>query len=46
MNNLNGGVTITGFNLPDNDPDGGIHLTLEAIATNVCHYFWFHSRVY
>ncbi|KAK0241921.1 hypothetical protein EDD85DRAFT_820884 [Armillaria nabsnona] len=34
MNNLNGDVTITGFDLPDNDPDGGIHLTLEAIATN------------
>ncbi|KAG7446409.1 uncharacterized protein BT62DRAFT_931852 [Guyanagaster necrorhizus] len=34
MNNLNGGVTITGFNLPENDPDGGIHLTLDVTATN------------
>ncbi|KAK0485666.1 hypothetical protein IW261DRAFT_1451420 [Armillaria novae-zelandiae] len=34
MNNLNGDVTITGFNLPDNDPAGGIHLILEATATN------------
>jgi hypothetical protein len=39
MNGLKGGVTIKTFDLPSNDPAGGIHLTLEAVTTNV----WFFS---
>ena len=35
MNNLNNGVTIKSFNLPGNDPAGGIHLTLDMSVTNV-----------
>ena len=36
MNGLKGGVTISSFDLPSNDPAGGIHLTLETNVTNVC----------
>jgi hypothetical protein len=35
MNNLKGGVQIQTFDLPANDPDGGIHLTLATTASNV-----------
>ncbi|KAG6878541.1 hypothetical protein C0993_004439 [Termitomyces sp. T159_Od127] len=34
FNGLKGGVTIKTFDLPSNDPSGGIHLTLEATTTN------------
>lgn len=34
MNGLKDGVTINSFDLPSNDDDGGIHLTLEATAEN------------
>ncbi|KAJ7594702.1 hypothetical protein C8J56DRAFT_446479 [Mycena floridula] len=34
MNGLKGGVTIKTFDLPKNDPAGGIHLTLEADTVN------------
>ena len=36
MNSLKGGVKIETFDLPSNDPDGGIHLTLQTNVTNVC----------
>lgn len=35
FNGLKGGVQITTFDLPSNDPNGGIHLTLNAATTNV-----------
>ncbi len=35
MNSLKGGVKIETFDLPSNDPDGGIHLTLQTNVTNV-----------
>ncbi|CDO73852.1 hypothetical protein BN946_scf185016.g9 [Trametes cinnabarina] len=34
MNNLQNGVLIAGFDLPGNDPAGGIHLTLDTQVTN------------
>ncbi|KAG6891741.1 hypothetical protein C0992_006161 [Termitomyces sp. T32_za158] len=34
FNGLKGGVKIETFDLPSNDPSGGIHLTLEATTTN------------
>ncbi|KAF9451269.1 hypothetical protein P691DRAFT_757432 [Macrolepiota fuliginosa MF-IS2] len=34
FNGLKGGVNIKSFDLPSNDPAGGIHLTLQASATN------------
>lgn len=35
FNGLKNGVTIQSFDLPDNDPAGGIHLTLQTTVTNV-----------
>lgn len=35
FNGLKDGVKIKSFDLPANDPAGGIHLTIEADATNV-----------
>lgn len=35
MNNLKNGVKINSFDLPANDPAGGIHLTLDTTVTNV-----------
>ncbi|OBZ73242.1 hypothetical protein A0H81_06855 [Grifola frondosa] len=35
MNGLKDGVTIHSFDLPSNDPEGGIHLTLNTSVTNV-----------
>ncbi|KAF8524806.1 hypothetical protein BU17DRAFT_84312 [Hysterangium stoloniferum] len=34
MNGLQGGVVIDSFDLPSNDPAGGIHLTLQTTVTN------------
>ncbi|KAJ7188457.1 hypothetical protein C8R46DRAFT_1054741 [Mycena filopes] len=34
FNGLKGGVIIKSFDLPSNDPAGGIHLTLDATAAN------------
>lgn len=34
MNGLKNGVTINTFDLPSNDPAGGIHLTLQTTVTN------------
>jgi hypothetical protein len=34
MNGLKGGVVINSFDLPSNDPAGGIHLTLQTTVTN------------
>ncbi|KAI0321180.1 hypothetical protein OF83DRAFT_1280620 [Amylostereum chailletii] len=34
MNSLKNGVTINSFDLPANDPAGGIHLTLDTSVTN------------
>ncbi|TBU23049.1 hypothetical protein BD311DRAFT_704566 [Dichomitus squalens] len=34
MNNLKGGVKIDSFDLPSNDPAGGIHLTLDTTVAN------------
>ncbi|CAM0140812.1 hypothetical protein VKS41_008089 [Umbelopsis sp. WA50703] len=34
MGGLKGAVTINSFNLPSNDPDGGIHLVLETTIKN------------
>ncbi|KAI8977823.1 hypothetical protein BD414DRAFT_466746 [Trametes punicea] len=34
MNNLQNGVLIDSFDLPGNDPAGGIHLTLQTKVTN------------
>ena len=39
MNSLKGGVKINSFDLPSNDPAGGIHLTLNTSVTNVCAYY-------
>jgi Protein of unknown function (DUF3712) len=35
MNSLKGGVKINSFDLPSNDPAGGIHLSLNTTVTNV-----------
>jgi hypothetical protein len=35
LNGLQGGVKIETFNLPNNDPAGGIQLTLQTTVTNV-----------
>lgn len=35
MNNLQGGVVVNSFDLPENDPEGGIHLTLNTTVHNV-----------
>jgi len=35
MNGLKNGVIIQSFDLPANDPAGGIHLTLQTTVTNV-----------
>lgn len=37
MNGLRNGVVIESFDLPENDPSGGIHLTLNTSITNVSH---------
>jgi hypothetical protein len=34
FNGLKGGVIIKSFDLPSNDPAGGIHLTIDATAAN------------
>lgn len=34
FNGLKGGVVINSFDLPSNDPAGGIHLTLDTSVTN------------
>ncbi|KAL5507074.1 hypothetical protein ACEPAH_6530 [Sanghuangporus vaninii] len=34
MNGLRGGVTINSFDLPSNDPAGGIHITLDTTVQN------------
>ncbi|KAI0268735.1 hypothetical protein BC834DRAFT_651204 [Gloeopeniophorella convolvens] len=34
MNNLQNGVIINTFDLPSNDPAGGVHLTLDTTITN------------
>lgn len=36
FNNLMNGVKINSFDLPGNDPAGGIYLTLDTTITNVC----------
>lgn len=36
LNNLANGVVINSFDLPENDPEGGIHLTIQSTVTNVC----------
>ena len=36
MNSLKNGVVINSFDLPSNDPAGGIHLTLDTSVSNVC----------
>lgn len=41
FNNLENGVQIQTFDLPANDPAGGIHLTLEATVTNVTELSFF-----
>jgi hypothetical protein len=35
FDNLKNGVIIKSFDLPGNDPAGGIHLTLDTTVTNV-----------
>lgn len=35
MNGLKNGVVINSFDLPSNDPAGGVHLTLQTTVTNV-----------
>jgi len=35
FNSLKNGVTIKSFDLPGNDPAGGIHLTLDTTIINV-----------
>jgi hypothetical protein len=35
FNNLKNGVTVKSFDLPGNDPAGGIHLTLDTTFSNV-----------
>jgi hypothetical protein len=35
FDNLKNGVTIKSFDLPGNDPAGGIHLILDTTITNV-----------
>lgn len=35
FNGLTNGVTIESFDLPSNDPAGGIHLTIESTISNV-----------
>lgn len=35
LNNLKNGVTIHSFDLPGNNPAGGIQLTLDTTVTNV-----------
>lgn len=39
MNGLKNGVVINSFDLPSNDPNGGIHLTLDTSVTNVSTHF-------
>ncbi|KAF8135624.1 hypothetical protein EV363DRAFT_1429344 [Boletus edulis] len=34
FNGLQNGVTINSFDLPANDPSGGIHLTIQSMVTN------------
>ena len=36
MNNLQNSVVINSFDLPSNDPAGGITLTINSTVTNVC----------
>lgn len=35
MNGLKDGVVVDSFDLPSNDPAGGVHLTLQTTVTNV-----------
>jgi hypothetical protein len=35
MNGLKNGVVVNSFDLPANDPAGGVHLTLQTTVTNV-----------
>jgi hypothetical protein len=35
MNGLKNGVVVNSFDLPSNDPAGGVHLTLQTTVTNV-----------
>jgi hypothetical protein len=36
FNGLKNGVVVKSFDLPSNDPAGGIHLTVQSEVTNVC----------
>lgn len=36
FNGLKNGVVINSFDLPSNDPAGGIHLTIDSEVINVC----------
>jgi hypothetical protein len=36
FNGLKNGVIINSFDLPSNDPAGGIHLTINSDVINVC----------
>lgn len=39
MNNLDGGVKVNNFDLPGDDPNGGIRLTLNTTVKNVSKRF-------
>lgn len=46
MNGLQGAVTINTFDLPGDDPAGGITLTLATTINNVCDsqaLLWLHN---
>lgn len=44
MNNLDGGVKVNNFDLPGNDPIGGIRLTLNTMVTNVSNTLFMRPR--
>lgn len=46
FNGLKNGVTVNAFDLPSNDPAGGIHLTLETTVTNVRIFIFIEPDVY
>lgn len=41
FNGLKNGVIINSFDLPSNDPAGGIHLTIDSEIVNVCFFSLF-----
>jgi len=46
FNGLKDGVKVQSFDLPSNDPAGGIHLTLEVTTSNVSNFLSMYLEIW